>query len=86
MTNYMDNEEVMSLSRDCDVISVPYGEKQTLNPGETVDMPVVFYVDPSITEDPTMEDVEEVVINETVVKNNSEPLIIHSKNKKVTAA
>jgi len=35
---------------------------------------------------PTMDDVEEVVINETVVKNNSEPLIIHSKNKKVTAA
>jgi len=35
---------------------------------------------------PTMEDVEEVVINQSVVKHNSEPLIIHSKTKKTTAA
>jgi len=35
---------------------------------------------------PAMDDVEEVIINEAVVKNNSEPLIIHSKNKKVSAA
>ncbi len=35
---------------------------------------------------PTMDDVEEVVINEAVVKNNSEPLIIHSKSKKISAA
>ena len=31
---------------------------------------------------PTMDDVEEVVSNESVVKNNSEPLIIHSKAKR----
>ena len=35
---------------------------------------------------PTMENVEEVVIDNTVVKNNSEPLIIYSKNKKTSAA
>jgi len=35
---------------------------------------------------PTMDDVEEVRVNETIVKNNSEPLIIHSKSKKTTAA
>ena len=35
---------------------------------------------------PTMVDVEEVVVNESVVKNNSEPLIIHSKSKKISAA
>ena len=35
---------------------------------------------------PTMDDIEEVVINEAVVKNNSEPLIIHSRNKKISAA
>ena len=35
---------------------------------------------------PTMDDVEEVLVNESVVKNNSEPLIIHSKSKKTTAA
>ena len=35
---------------------------------------------------PTMEGVEEVVINQAVVKNNSEPLIIHSKTKKPSVA
>jgi len=35
---------------------------------------------------PAMDDVEEVVINEAVVKNNSEPLIIHSRRKKISAA
>ncbi len=35
---------------------------------------------------PTMEDVEEVIINKAVVKSNKEPLIIHTKNKKTTAA
>jgi ATP-dependent Clp protease ATP-binding subunit ClpX len=35
---------------------------------------------------PAMNDVEEVIINKSVVKNNSDPLIIHSKNKKTSAA
>ena len=35
---------------------------------------------------PAMDDVEEVIINQSVVKSNSEPLIIHSKNKKTSAA
>ena len=43
-------------------------EKQTLNPGESVDMPVVFYVDPSISEDPTMEDVDEITLSYTFFK------------------
>ena len=43
-------------------------EKQLLNPGETVDMPVVFYVDPTISEDPTMKDVEEIILSYTFFK------------------
>ena len=35
---------------------------------------------------PTMEDVEQVIVDQSVVKNNSEPLVIHSKNKTTSAA
>jgi len=35
---------------------------------------------------PAMENVEEVVIDQSVVKNNTEPLIIHGKVKKTSAA
>ena len=35
---------------------------------------------------PTMDNIEEVLVNESVVKNNSEPLIIHSRSKKTSAA
>ena len=43
-------------------------EKETLNPGESVVMPVVFYVDPAISEDPTMQDVEEITLSYTFFK------------------
>jgi len=35
---------------------------------------------------PTMEDATEVIVDQSVVKNNSEPLVIYNKNKKTTAA
>ena len=35
---------------------------------------------------PTMENVKEVVVDQSAVKNNTEPLIIHSKGKKTSAA
>tara|TARA_B110000438_G_scaffold288634_1_gene322314 strand:- start:337 stop:957 length:621 start_codon:yes stop_codon:yes gene_type:complete len=35
---------------------------------------------------PTMENVEKVIVDQSSVKNNTEPLIIHNKNKKTTAA
>ena len=35
---------------------------------------------------PTMENVQQVVIEQGIVKNNSEPLIIHAKNKKTSPA
>jgi len=35
---------------------------------------------------PTMEDIDEVVINASVVKNGSEPIITHAKTKKTSAA
>ena len=35
---------------------------------------------------PTMEDVEQVIVDQSAVKNNSEPLIIHAKSKTTSAA
>ena len=35
---------------------------------------------------PSMNDVEEIIVNGTVVKNSSEPIISHTKNKKTSAA
>ena len=38
MTNYLDNDELIILSRDCEVISVPYGEKEILKKGTEVQL------------------------------------------------
>ena len=43
-------------------------EKQTLEPNQTVQMPVVFYIDPSITEDPAMVDIDTITLSYTFFK------------------
>ncbi|XP_065659503.1 cytochrome c oxidase assembly protein COX11, mitochondrial isoform X2 [Hydra vulgaris] len=40
-------------------------EEQQLNPREEVDMPVFFYIDPEIDEDPLMEKVKEIILSYT---------------------
>ena len=42
--------------------------EQLLAPGESVDMPVVFYLDPEIALDKNTEDVNEVVLSYTFFK------------------
>jgi cytochrome c oxidase assembly protein subunit 11 len=39
--------------------------EQTLKPGETVDMPVVFYIDPAITKDRNLDDLSDIVLSYT---------------------
>ena len=40
-------------------------EEQRLNAGETVDMPVFFYIDPDFVNDPNMRGIEQVTLSYT---------------------
>jgi cytochrome c oxidase assembly protein subunit 11 len=50
-----------------------FGE-QTLKPGEKVDYPVVFYVDPSLDKDPNMQDVETITLSYTFFQKDDPKL------------
>lgn len=45
--------------------------QQTLKPGETVRMPVIFYVDPKILDDPDARDVQEITLSYTFYPSES---------------
>lgn len=43
-------------------------DEQVLNPWETVDMPVMFYIHPDILDDPNMDDVHDITLSYTFFK------------------
>ena len=48
--------------------------QQMLQPGEEMPMPVVFYIDPKMNDDPTMEDVKSITLSYTFFPAESEEL------------
>lgn len=43
--------------------------EQSLRPGQRVDMPVTFYIDPAILDDPSLDDVEDITLSYTFFRN-----------------
>lgn len=49
-------------------------DNQILRPGETMTMPVVFYVDPAMADDPSLDDVKVITLSYTFFKSDSSEL------------
>jgi cytochrome c oxidase assembly protein subunit 11 len=49
-------------------------EAQTLDAGEQIDMPVMFYIDPAMDKDPSMKDVKTITLSYNFFKSESKEL------------
>jgi cytochrome c oxidase assembly protein subunit 11 len=57
-------------------------EEQRLNAGETVDMPVFFYIDPDFVNDPNMKGIEQVTLSYTFFSKLCN--LVHSSHDRCT--
>jgi cytochrome c oxidase assembly protein subunit 11 len=57
-------------------------EEQRLQPKEEIDMPVFFFIDPEIVNDPAMENITNITLSYTFFKTGEEQIITEDKSNK----
>lgn len=57
-------------------------EEQRLNPGEAVELPVFFYIDPEFSQDPKMESVDTILLSYTFFESKEMPSFMNTLQTK----
>ena len=55
--------------------------EQILNPGESIEMPVSFFIDPDIYKDENTKEINQITLSYTFMRSIDQSSLLSSKNK-----